>query len=64
MKFTAGQRVIYTKRGESRFFDTEWPGVYVRQAPSGKHAVRLDGRTRVSLVRESNLRLALGEDLE
>jgi hypothetical protein len=58
VKFEPGQRVIFTKRGESRFYDTEWPGVYVKRNPSGRHSIRLDGQSRVRVVRDQHLRPA------
>ena len=62
MKYEPGQRVIFTKRGERRYYDTEWPGVYVKLTPSGRHSVRLDGQRRVIVIRdENNLRPAQGK---
>jgi hypothetical protein len=54
-RFTAGQRVVYIKRGELRHYDTEWRATYQYRTPTGKHAIRIDGRKRLSLVSASNL---------
>lgn len=56
MKFKPGQRVIFTKRGESRHYDTDWPATYVKTTPTGRHSIRLDGIKRLRIVRERNLR--------
>lgn len=62
--FSEGQRVVYTKRGERRCFDTEWPAVYLRLSPAGKHVIRIDGFKRVSLVRAENLHAAAANHQE
>lgn len=61
--YSEGQRVIYTKRGESEFFNTEWFGTYRYMTPAGKHAIQIDGRKRLSLVASQNLRAAPGEEV-
>jgi len=60
-QFVAGQRVVYTKRGESRCYDTDWPATYVYRAPAGRHVIRIDGRKRKSVVEGKNLRALMGE---
>lgn len=56
--YQAGQRVIYTRRGELRHYDTAWPAVYLRLSQSGRHVIRIDGRNRVSIVRDASLHAA------
>lgn len=64
MTYEPGQRVIFTKRGESRYYDTEWPATYIKVNPTGAHSIRLDGQQRVRVVRkDQNLRAAPGGDL-
>lgn len=53
--FAPGQRVVYVKRGEQRCYDTEWRATYLYRTPAGKHAIRIDGRKRISLVAAKNL---------
>lgn len=57
MTYLKGDKVIYTKRGESRHYDTEWPATYIRRTSSGRHSIKIYGhRSLVKNVRDSNLR--------
>jgi len=55
-------RVIFTKRGESSYYDTDWPATYVKVSASGRHAIRLDGQKRMRFVKDCNLRAVTMHD--
>lgn len=55
MSFEPGDRIVYTKRGETTYYNTEWPGVVVKVHSRERLSVRLDGRKRLSVVRAYSL---------